>query len=83
MAEQFIKFVKIGKVHFNLGAIPCIEEGEEDVTVYLGGDKTLVLSGNDAEALLFGIESEDLLRKLEIAEISRLSETTGEDPSAE
>jgi hypothetical protein len=83
MAEKFIKFVKIGKRHFNLGAIPCIEEDDKNVTVHLGGDKALVLSGNDAEALLFGIESEDLIRKLEIAEIARLNESTREGPSAE
>lgn len=78
MAEQLARFVKIGRRHFNLAAIPCIEEDDDKVTVHLGGDMTVVLSGNDAEALLLGIESEDLLQKLEIEEIARLNQGTRE-----
>ena len=78
MAEQSARFVRIGKWHFNLGAIPCIEEGDDNVTVHLGGAEIVVLSGNDAEALLLGIHSEDLLGKLEIEEIARLNQGTRE-----
>jgi len=80
MAEQLAKFVKIGKRYLNLGAIPCLEEGDDTVTIHLGGDSTLVLSGNEAEALLFVVESEDLLGKLEAEEIARLNQSTGQAP---